>query len=74
METLREALIKRKVECRVETPYYFYCGAPSDLLKKISKKELDLKVNSKRLEYLFGDKRWDIETEQTDLIVDEMKY
>ncbi len=64
METLREALKKRTVECRVETPYYFYCGAPCDLLKEISKKELDLKVHTKRLEYLFGDKRWDIETEQ----------
>lgn len=61
METLKEALQKRKVECRVETPDTVYCGSPKNLLAEIPEKELQLAVISKRLESLFGDKRWDIE-------------
>lgn len=61
METLKEALQKRKVECRIETPDMFYCGSPKDLLAEIPEKELRLEVINKRLESLFGDKRWDIE-------------
>lgn len=36
METLKEALEKRKVECRVETPKSVYCVSPKDLLLAIS--------------------------------------
>lgn len=61
METLKEALKIRKVECRVETPDTVYCGSPKDLLLAISEKELQMEVINKRLEFLFGDKRWDIE-------------
>lgn len=61
METLKKALEKRKIECRVETPDTVYCGSPKDLLLAISEKELQLEVINKRLESLFGDKRWDIE-------------
>ncbi|MFB8449847.1 hypothetical protein ACFC3Z_12265 [Enterococcus thailandicus] len=60
IETLEKALKRRRVECRVETPDNYYCGMPIDLLEIIEKKELELVVKSKRLEYLFGDKRWDI--------------
>ncbi|WP_438842690.1 hypothetical protein [Enterococcus sp. AZ067] len=51
----------RKVECRVETPDTVYCGSPKDLLLVISESELKLAVINKKLESLFGDKRWDIE-------------
>lgn len=61
METLKEALKIRKVECRVETSDTVYCGSPKNLLAEIPEKELRLVVNSKRLETLFGYKRWDIE-------------
>lgn len=61
METLKEALNIRKVECRVETPDTVYCGSPKDLLAAISESELQLAVINKQLESLFGDKRWDIE-------------
>lgn len=61
METLKEALKIRKVECRVETPDTVYCGSPKDLLLAISEKELQMEVINKRLEFLFGDKRWDVE-------------
>ncbi|MDT2691509.1 hypothetical protein ACK4CS_12740 [Enterococcus gallinarum] len=61
MATLKEALQKRKVECRVETPNVVYCGSPKHLLVEIPEKELQLAVISKRLESLFGNKRWDIE-------------
>ncbi|WP_195514445.1 hypothetical protein [Enterococcus sp. 1001283B150225_161107_E12] len=64
METLKEALKRRKIECRVETPDFFYCGFASDLLEEISEKELSLEVKRKRLEYLYGDKRWDIEVNE----------
>ncbi|MFB5314300.1 MULTISPECIES: hypothetical protein [Enterococcus] len=42
METLKEALNIRKVECRVETPHTVYCGSPKDLLVAISENELQL--------------------------------
>lgn len=61
METLKEALKIRKVECRVETLNMVYCGSPKDLLLAISENELQLAVINKRLESLFGDKCWDIE-------------
>lgn len=61
METLKEALKIRKVECRVETPDTVYCGSPKNLLAEIPEKELRMVVISKRLETLFGYKRWDIE-------------
>jgi len=61
METLKEALKIRKVECRVETPDTVYCGSKKDLLLVISESELKLAVINKKLESLFGDKRWDIE-------------
>lgn len=61
METLKNALTKRKFECRVETPETIYCGSPKDLLGIISEKELRLVVVNKKLEYLFNDKWWDIE-------------
>ncbi|WP_301389916.1 hypothetical protein [Enterococcus entomosocium] len=61
METLKEALNIRKVECRVETPNTVYCGSPKDLLVVISASVLQLAVINKKLESLIGDKRWDIE-------------
>ncbi|AUJ87408.1 hypothetical protein [Enterococcus sp. CR-Ec1] len=61
METLKEALKIRKVEYRVETPDMVYCGSPKDLLLAIPESELKLAVINKKLESLFGDKRWDIE-------------
>ena len=61
METLKEALKIRKVGCRVETPDTVYCGSPKDFLLAISESELKLAVINKKLESLFGDKRWDIE-------------
>lgn len=32
METLKKALEKRKIECRVETPDTVYCGSPKSFV------------------------------------------
>lgn len=61
METLKEVLEKRKIECRVETPDRVYYGSPKGLLLAILENELQLAVINKRLESLFGDQRWGLE-------------
>jgi len=44
METLKKALLKREIDCRVETPAFVYCGLARDLLKEIPEGELTLLV------------------------------
>ena len=63
MGTLREALKKRRGECRVETPKSVYCRSPKDLLFAIPENELQLIVINKRFKSFFGDKSWDIEVD-----------
>ena len=62
MKTLRECLIKRSIDCCVETPVAVYNGNAKYLLTIISNNELDLEIKYCILETRHGNRAWNITT------------